>query len=156
MTCPIQLRPVLAFFGVVSAVWFSPACSSGGDGSITVTWTINLVSDAAYCGQYGVSDVAVIVNNAAGSLYGSSTPKCTALSTYFPDVPVGNYTLAAQMLLDIPGDPIGTTDGAVAVSITKDNTFTQNFDFSAPFVTTSSSYGALTVNWTIASFSGHF
>ncbi len=145
----LGLRSIFSLFGLLALALIVPACAAG-DGSLTVSWTIASNSDPSLCAQYGASNVAVLVVNASGNPYSHTTPECSALSTNFQNVPVGVYNVTTQMLGD-SGDPVSNSAGPIAVSVTKNNTVGQNFDFAKTAFNNYPSTGTLTVNWTIAS-----
>jgi len=145
----LGFRVLCSHVSLWAAALMVSACSSS-TGTLTVTWTFASASDSSLCEKYGVSTVAVLVKDSSGNPYSNTTPQCSALASTDSNVPNGSYSIAAQ-LLDASGINVSNSIGPIYVNVTSGNTTIQNVDFPAASIHISSTTGALTIFWTIAS-----
>jgi hypothetical protein len=121
-----------------------------GTGNLTVNWTIASSPNATQCSVYNAQTVSIQVFNSNGLQAGSATASCTSLTATISALPVGNYTIQAEVL-DVSGGALASLAAPVAATINDLATTSETVDFSAAsFTTPVAGTGTLTINWTIA------
>jgi uncharacterized protein (DUF2141 family) len=145
----------LLSMAIISACTVTTAtdATTEGTGNLVVNWTIASNADATQCSTYNAQSIAIQVFNASGLQAGSTTASCSSLSASINALPVGNYSIQAQ-LLDVNGGALASLSAPVAATINDLATTSETVDFpAAAFTTPVAGTGTLTLNWTIASAS---
>ena len=127
--------------------------TGNGFGSLVVNWTFDSSADATQCSVHGAQTIAIQVFNASGLQESSTIADCSALSTTLNGLPVGSYSIQAQ-LRDVNGGALASLAAPVGATIQDGIITSETVDFpAAAFTTPVAGTGTLQVNWTIASSS---
>ena len=141
---------LLAITGACTVTTAMDTTTTSGTGNLLVDWTIASSANAAQCSAYGAQTMSIQVLNSSGQQAGLTTASCSALRATVNGLPVGTYTIQAQ-LLDANGLALASLPAPVSATISDLTTTTETVDFPAvAFTTPVAGTGTLQVNWTIA------
>jgi uncharacterized protein (DUF2141 family) len=126
------------------------ATSATGNGNLVVDWTILGSVDSGQCTAHGAQTVSVQVFNSSGVEASSIAVNCSAFSATFNALPVGDYTIQAQ-LESAGGATLANLPASVAATVQDGLTTSETVDFSeSAFNTPVAGTGTLEIDWTIA------
>ena len=139
----------LAILGACT-VTTTPSTPATGSGTLVVNWTIASSADATQCTTHGAQTVTIQILNAGGLQVGSTNASCSAFSATINALPVGSYSIRAQ-LLDASGGALASLPTPVAATVQDSLVTSQTVDFPASsFGTPVAGTGTLELDWTIA------
>jgi len=127
-----QNRTRSSYSALAALALLAGACSSGGggEGTLTVAWTLNGTADATLC-DTNVGWVVVRVTDYAGNLWKNSNTPCHTFNVSFGNVPSGTFGVSAYVFNAGTNATLGTVD-THSVTINASTTTTDNIDFAIP------------------------
>ncbi|HEY2404983.1 MAG TPA: hypothetical protein VGI10_03225 [Polyangiaceae bacterium] len=149
----ILLSILTLFLLLTSSACTVTSSDSGPVGVISVGWTLESSSDPNQCSAHGASTISIQLFDNTGAQFGAaSTAACSGLSTMITNVPVGAYTVKAELLDSIGNLLTSVVTTANPVIVNEGQTSGVVIDFPAgSFVQPGITTGTLGVSWTIAS-----